>query len=172
MSPARKLLNGILIAVALGPVAGAAGATKNSDIQKEKMQIAALRRENNEAIATRNLSGVLKILADNYAAVGGNDGIIRSKEEARELWLKDFARAHRLDQCIRQPSQILVGQAGGVLRAAELGSWRCPSQTEQGEATPHGRYFAHWSKRSGEWRVVSDNYVTLECTGPGCRTTP
>ena len=37
-----------------------------------------------------------------------------------------------------------------------------------GEASPSGAYFAHWSKRSGQRRVVSDNYVALACAGPAC----
>jgi ketosteroid isomerase-like protein len=138
------------------------------DLEAEKVAITKLRRASNEAIATRDLEGTMRMFAEDYVAVSGNDGITRSKSESREHWAKDFALLQPLNQCVRRPTTIAVGQSGGILRAAESGSWQCPRETSSGAATPYGSYFAHWSKRSKEWRLVGDNYVTLGCRGAGC----
>lgn len=138
------------------------------DLEAEKAAITKLRRESNEAIAARDLEGTMRMLADDYVVVGGNDGIIRSKSENREHWAKDFASPHPVNQCVRRPANIAVGQSGGILRAAETGSWDCTRTALSGAATVYGSYFAHWSKRSNDWRLVADNYVTLGCRGPGC----
>jgi ketosteroid isomerase-like protein len=137
-------------------------------LDAEKAVIAALRRANNEAIATRDIEATMSIVADDYVAVGGSDGVLRSKDEMRKLWTADFASKIPRNQCVRTPGSIEVAEVGKILRAAESGRWRCRGDTPSGEAAPSGAYFAHWSKRSGQWRVVSDNYVTLACSGSAC----
>ena len=109
----------------------------------------------------------MSIAAEDYVLVAGSDSIFRSAEAMRAGWSETF-RNPSLSGCVREPRSIEVGQQGGVLRAAEIGRWRCPRTTPTGGAEPYGSYFAHWSKGSGEWRVVSDNYVTLGCRGSGC----
>lgn len=138
------------------------------DLGAEKAAITKLRRANNEAIAARDLDGTMRMVADDYVLVAGGDGIIRSKLESRERWAKDFALAQPVNQCVRRTTTIAVGQSSGILRAAETGSWQCPRETSSGAAIPYGSYFAHWSKRSTEWQLVADNYVTLGCRGSGC----
>jgi ketosteroid isomerase-like protein len=128
-----------------------------------------LRSENNQAMAARDLTKTMAIAADDYVLVGGNDGVHRSKADMQQVWANDFADPKGLP-CVRHPDRFEIGGYGGVLRAAETGSWACPEATSQGEARLSGRYFAHWSKKSGGWKVVSDNYVTLGCQGTGCRT--
>lgn len=133
----------------------------------EQATIYSLRAANNRAIAARDVDGTMSIAADDYVVVRGGDTIVRSAEAMRAQWDESFADP-RQGGCVRQPENIEVGQQGGVLRAAESGRWHCPTTTPAGEAVPHGSYFAHWSKRSGAWRVVSDNYVTLGCRGSDC----
>jgi ketosteroid isomerase-like protein len=132
-----------------------------------RREILALRAANNRAIAARDLDGVMAIAADDYVLVGGNGGIHRSRAEMRELWARGFADPHD-GGCVRTPQRVDAGASGGVLRAAESGRWACPAHTPGGEARYAGRYLAHWSRRSGAWRVVADVYVTLACRGPGC----
>lgn len=170
MSFASFVTRGIA-GVALAAALGSATATHAQDrpaFRAEQAAIATLRQANNQAIAQRDLDGVMLIVADDYVAVGGGDSILRSKADIRKFWAREFAAPHPGSQCVRRPTTIEVGQEGGVLRAAETGRWRCPRQTRSGAAVPYGAYFAHWSKRSGVWRLVSDNYVTLGCRGPGC----
>jgi ketosteroid isomerase-like protein len=119
-----------------------------------------LRADHNRAISTGDTEGFLRIAADDYVAIFGGGRIIRSKDELRRIWTE------RPQQCVRTPLRIEVATVDGGTRAAENGKWRCDSRSPAAVYT--GSYFAHWSKRSGEWRVVSDTYVTLACRGSGC----
>ncbi len=127
--------------------------------------IVELRAANNRAIAARDLDSVMRIAADDYVLVTGGDGIFRSAAEARAGHAETFA-IPTFGGCVRTPHGVTVGLQGGIERAAESGEWRCAGYGDDGER--FGAYFAHWTKRSGEWRVVSDNYVTLGCRGAGC----
>lgn len=167
MSLLDRWLAGLTLAAALSSAA-LAQSSNAPDVSADQAVIAGLRRANNEAIGARDLDGTMRMVADDYVAVGGNDGLIRSKEEMSILWAKDFASPHPVNQCVRRPTTIEVGQAGVVTRAAESGHWQCRGETTSGTPAACGAYFAHWSKRSGEWRLVSDNYVTLGCHDPGC----
>ena len=72
------------------------------------------------------------------------------------------------DRYVRTATRVEVGERKGVLRAAELGRWEGLDHKAAGVARPYGSYFVHWTKASGQWRVVSETYVTLGCRGPGC----
>jgi ketosteroid isomerase-like protein len=151
--------------LATGPGAFAAAGEPSA---AEATTLRRLRLENNAAMAHRDLAQTMAIAADDYVLVGGNDGVHRSKADMQSIWAGDFADPKGLP-CVRTPDRFEIGEYGGVRRAAETGAWVCPAATPQGEERLSGRYFAHWSKRSGSWKVVSDNYVTLRCDGPGCK---
>jgi ketosteroid isomerase-like protein len=162
----------LVLAVAVAALAGCATQTKLSEpgrpFAQEEAAVHALRAANNQAMAARDLAGTMSIVADDYVIVAGNGEIIRSAEGIRAAWSDDF-RQPNIGACVREPRSIEVGRVADVLRAAESGQWRCPMTTAAGDAVYFGSYFAHWDKRSGEWRVVSDTYVGLGCDGRGCR---
>jgi len=133
----------------------------------EKKTILALRAEHNRAIAAHDLNGAMRIAAVDYVLIGGSSGIDRSREEARKGWVEDFATGGH-DRYVRTPTQVEVGERKGVLRAAETGRWEGINRKAAGMSRPFGRYFVHWSKASGQWKTVSETYVTLGCRGPGC----
>ena len=126
---------------------------------EERAAILALRAEHNRAIATGDTEGFLRLAADDHAAIFGGGRIIRSKDELRRIWMANPQR------CTRTPRRVDIGTTDG-LRAAETGEWRCDAQDPA--RVYSGSYFAHWSKQSGVWQVVSDTYVTLGCRGEDC----
>lgn len=132
-----------------------------------KRTILDLRADHNRAIAAHDLDGVMSISADDYILVGGSSRIERNKADARKGWSEEFA-SEGFERYVRTPTQVEVGERKGVLRAAELGRWEGFNRKAAGLSRPYGRYFAHWSKASGQWKLVSDTYVTLGCRGPGC----
>ena len=134
---------------------------------QESSVIRSLRVANNLAMARRDLDGTMSIVADDYVNVGGGGGIMRSFEEARQYWSNTFSDPSTIS-CVRNLQSIEVGESADEVRAAERGQWTCPKSTVAGEAVYHGVYFAHWRKKAGHWRVVSDNYVRLGCRGSGC----
>ena len=92
--------------------AALAQSSKAPDVGAEQAVIAGLRRVNNEAIDARDLDGAMRMVADEYVAVRGNDGLICSKEEMSKRWAEDFASPHPVNQCVSRPTTIEVGQAG------------------------------------------------------------
>jgi ketosteroid isomerase-like protein len=127
---------------------------------EERAAILALRADHNRAIAAGDIEGFVRIAADDYAAIFGHGTIIRSKDEMRRIWTA------RRERCTRTPRRVEIGSVDGQFRAAELGEWRCDDRNPA--AVYSGSYFAHWSKRSGAWQVVSDTYVSLGCRGEAC----
>ena len=133
----------------------------------ERKIIKALRAENNVAIAAHDIDGTMRIVAENYVMTGGSSGIERTAEENRKGWIEEFAtKGH--DRYVRTMTKLEVGASKGVLRGAELGQWEGINHKEAGVSKPFGSYFVHWSKATGQWRVVAETYVTLGCRGPGC----
>ena len=133
----------------------------------ERKTILTLRAENNRALAAHDLDGAMRIVADDYVMIGGNSGIERTPAENRKGWAEEFAtKGH--DRYVRTPTRVEIGERKGVLRAAELGRWEGFDHKAAGVSRPYGSYFVHWSKATGQWRVVSETYVTLGCHGPGC----
>lgn len=133
----------------------------------ERRVILALRAQNNRAIAAHKLDATTQLAAPDYVLVGGSGGIERSAAESRKGWAEEFA-TEGFDRYVRTTTQVDVGEHKGVLRAAELGKWRGNFHKAAGVSAPFGRYFVHWSKATGRWRIVSETYVTLGCKGHGC----
>ena len=133
----------------------------------EKKALLALRADHNRAIAAHDLDGAMSIAADDYVLVGGSSGIERSKAETRKGWAEEFATEGH-DRYVRTSTQIDLGERKGVLRAAELGQWEGFDRKPAGMSRPFGRYFVHWTNTTGQWKVVSETYVTLGCRGSGC----
>ena len=138
-----------------------------SPYSNDEKLVRGLRADHNRAIAAHDLDKVISIAADDYIIVGGSSGIERNKAEARIGWAEEFA-TEGFERYVRTPTQVDIGERKGVLRAAELGRWEGFSRKAARVSRPYGRYFAHWSKASGQWKLVSDMYVTLGCRGPGC----
>jgi ketosteroid isomerase-like protein len=129
---------------------------------EERAAIVALRADHNKAIAAGDTEGFMRLAADDYVAIFGGGRIIRSKDELRRIWTTAPQR------CTRTPRRVDIGTGDGpALRAAEFGEWRCDGDVA-GE-TYNGTYFAHWSKKNGDWRVVSDTYVSLQRRDPAAR---
>lgn len=147
--------------------AGPAVAAADGAYADDKRAILALRAANNHALAAHDLDAAMSIAAADYVVTGGDGGIDRSVADNRKAWAAEFAKSGQ-DHYVRTPADVEVGEHKGVLRAAESGTWEGADQTPAGEAHPFGRYFVHWSKANGAWRVVSESYVTLGCRGAGC----
>jgi ketosteroid isomerase-like protein len=144
-------------------VKGAPSATTSGD----EAAIRALREQNNRALAAHDLDATMRIVGEDFVLVGGNSGIDRSRDDDRKAWAAEFARPG-YDRYVRTPAKIEIGARKGVLRAAESGTWEGIDHLAAGESRPYGSYFVHWSKATGQWKVVSETYVTLGCRGAGC----
>jgi ketosteroid isomerase-like protein len=152
--------------VAVG-VSAAGASAAGAPYAADRATILALRAQNNRAIAAHDLDGTMALAANDYVTVGGNGDVESGLAENRKGWAEEFA-GPGFDRYVRTPGDVEVGERKGVLRAAESGLWEGVDRKPAGESRPFGRYFAHWSKVSGRWLVVSETYVTLGCRGIGC----
>ena len=158
----------LLVEVKGAPSAATSDAAMQAPAQaRDIAAIRALREQNNRALAAHDLDATMQIVGKNFVLVGGNSGIDRSREDDRKAWAEEFAVPGH-DRYVRTPAKIEVGERKGVWRAAESGTWEGIDHFAAGESRPYGSYFVHWSKATGEWKVVSETYVTLGCRGPGC----
>lgn len=156
----RDLVLAFGMILGAGQAVGAAAPAKNADMSALRR----LRAENNQAMAARDVERTMAIAADDYVLVAGNDAIHRTRADMQAVWTRAFADPTTI-ACVRRPDRFDIGDHAGVRRAAEIGSWECPQRTAHGQQRLFGRYLAHWTKRDGAWKVVSDNYVTLGCRG-------
>lgn len=144
-------------------VKGAPSASPSAD----EAAIRALRAQNNRALAAHDLDATMHMVGEDFVLVGGNGGIDRNRQENRKAWAEEFAQPGH-DRYVRTPVKIEIGERKGVMRGAESGIWEGIDHLVGGESRPFGSYFVHWSKRTGDWKVVSETYVTLGCRGPAC----
>ena len=150
-----------------GASQAAARPPKPGPYAQDRRAILALRAANNRALAAHDADGAMAIAAADYVTIGGDSSIWRGDAQNRQGWVEEFATPGH-DRYVRTPATVEIGERRGVLRAAESGRWEGIDHKPAGVSRPFGRYFAHWTKASGAWRVVSETYVTLGCRGPGC----
>jgi hypothetical protein len=68
---------------------------------------------------------------------------------------------------VRTPSKIEVSTY--LPRAAETGNWVGNWTAEKGRIEVGGSYFASWLKVDGSWKIQSEMFVTMYCSGDGCQ---
>ena len=92
--------------------------------------------------------------------LGGSGQVIQGKDAYRDLVVAAFADPHPM-WFARTPDRIDVGAPEGLAVAAETGRW-AGTATDGSGARTAGRYLVHWTKQSGEWRIASETYVTVD----------
>jgi ketosteroid isomerase-like protein len=90
---------------------------------------------------------------------------VQGAKAYREFVAHTFDDPHPL-LFVRTPDRIDVGAPEGAPVAAETGRW-VGSSTDSSKVRTTGRYLVRWTKRTGEWRIVSETYVTVDLDGPG-----
>ena len=152
----------ILIIVACMGIA----VTAFSDDESDKDTIISIRAESNEAIRTHNAEGITALLDDAYQITTGSGKQFHgTPEEEIDVWKGIFAQ-HPDVVYVRTPTRVDVSTY--LPRAAESGNWVGNWTTEKGPVEVGGSYSASWLKVDGRWKIQSEMFVTLYCTGDGC----
>ena len=128
-------------------------------------EIRSLRTQSNAAIARHDVKGIVALLDVEYQITTGSGSFFQDRSADSAAWAMEFARAADLVN-VRTPTSIDVSSSGG--RAAEIGTWTASWSTPAGLRKAGGRYAAYWGLVNGNWRIRSELFVTLSCTGPGC----
>jgi len=128
---------------------------------KEQAAIRALRASHNAALAAFDVEAIVSLSTDDYVMIlGGSGQLIQGKADYRAFVAAAFADPHPM-RFTRTPDRIDVGAPDGFPVAAETGRWLGTASDGSGARTG-GRYLARWTKQGGDWRIVSETYVTVD----------
>ena len=158
----RRIVCGILIIVSCAGFSIAA----LSDVKSDKDQILAVRAISNEAIKNHDAESIVASFDQTYQITTGSGKLFHdSPREEKVLWQEIFDQFPDVVY-VRTPSSIEVSSY--LPRAAERGNWVGNWTDENGKVEAGGSYSASWIKIDGRWKIQSEMFVTLYCTGEGC----
>ena len=156
MDAAAPASHGLAMVLAVPPAL-----TPRLSPAKEQAAIRTLRASHNAALAAFDADGTVHLSTDDHVMIlGGGGQVIQGKAAYRDFVKAAFADPHPM-RFARTPDRIDVGAPEGFAVAAETGRW-IGTATDGSGARTAGRYLVHWTKRSGEWRIASETYVTVE----------
>lgn len=125
-------------------------------------EISTLRMRSNEAIAARQLPGVTDIMLPDMVVIGGNGGVLTGRDSSKVSFTRQFADPKFLGY-VRSPTRIDVSTTRPL--AAEAGEWVGRWREADGVRQLRGKYLAMWRHTEEGWRLRSELFVTLACTG-------
>ena len=149
-----------ILLLVVGCMSGTNASTMGSAVSTVKVQ----RAESNAAIAAHDAARLRKLFDDDYHGIQGTSGDIDSGGEATA---RSYADNEFKDPTFvtyrRTPTSVADAQSGK--RVAEAGTWEGIWRTPDGTMRKTGVYLAMWIPSGGTWRLKSEAFVTLACTG-------
>ena len=153
----------MLVAALLIATACHAGIGRTAEEPPAAVEIRALRARSNAAIAAHDARGVTAMMVDDIVVTGGNGGpLLQGRERAEASFAAQFADTTFLGY-VRTPNRVDIGTTRPV--AAESGKWVGRWRAADGTRELRGTYLAMWRRDEGAWRLRSELYVTLACSG-------
>ena len=132
---------------------------------EEAESIRELRMLSNAAIARHDVAGILSFLHDDYVISISTGSIERSRDEHGRSFTEHFEEIPDAVY-IRTPTEIELSNAFPL--AVEQGNWVGTMTTNSGEREVGGPYTAAWKRTEAGWKIYSELFVALYCTGEGC----
>lgn len=125
--------------------------------QDSKKQIQELREASNAALKALDHEKVLSFLTEDALTTTGNGTVLNSKQA-----LRGYIKASGPSKMywVRTPGEIKVNESRKL--AWETGVWKGYDPEKGAEPIIGGKYSAMWTKASGEWKIKSQLFVTLE----------
>lgn len=161
-----------LIAVALVSQA-ACGIRMSQPVtaESEEEDIRAAREAQNDAIRARDLDAIARHWEAGVQATAGTGAFVVGRDEYRLVFEEAFANlAEVVYTRIPDTIELSTVDVEGVERiASESGTWTGSWASRRGPTQLLGTYSAMWRKRNGRWRIHSELFVALSCSGPECR---
>ena len=127
--------------------------------QSAEESILAVRAASNAALKALNEEANMEFLTDDVLIATGAGTLLSGKDELR-AHIESVADASPM-YWVRTPAEIIVNEERGL--AWETGVWHGYYADDQNEESPvsHGNYAAQWIHLSGEWKIQSQLFVTL-----------
>lgn len=169
----RHLVRSALLATAVAGVSAGCGAARSQSpptARAEIDRIRELREAQNQAIRDRDLDGIASLYERDVQVTSGVGIHVVGREAYRNAFADDF-RALKDVNYTRFPDAIEISGVHTDLAerlASESGTWSGTWTLPRGTASMHGVYSALWRKRNGRWRVNSEMFVALTCSGEAC----
>ena len=127
--------------------------------------IKTIRMKSNDAIARHDVDALQSYLDDDFVITISTGAIERSREEHGKSFAAHFEEYPDVVY-VRTPSEITLSEAYPL--AIEPGTWVGSRTTENGKLENGGQYTAAWRKTDGVWRIYSELFVGLYCSGVDC----
>jgi hypothetical protein len=126
--------------------------------------VRAQRAEYNAAIAAHDPVRLRALLVDDYHLILGSSGNVDSGGDAATRgYADDEFKDPTFVTYRRMPTTVVTAVSGK--RIAETGRFEGIWQRPDGTMRKTGIYLAMWVPSAGTWRLKSEAFVTLACTG-------
>lgn len=127
--------------------------------QSSEERILAIREASNAALKTLDEEANMEFLTEDVLITTGAGTPLSGKDELK-TYIESAANAPPM-YWVRTPADIIVNEERGL--AWETGVWHAYSGDDPNEESPvfHGNYAAQWIHQSGEWKIQSQLFVTL-----------
>lgn len=124
------------------------------------------RADYNAAVAAHDAKRLRSFLVDDYHLISGSTG---SLDSGADMAAQSYADEEFKDPTFvtyrRDPLAVRVAASGK--RIAETGRFVGIWHKPDGTMRKRGIYLAMWVPDAGTWRLKSESFVTLGCTGSG-----
>jgi ketosteroid isomerase-like protein len=127
--------------------------------QSSEERILTNREASNAALKALDEEANLQFLTDDVLITTGNGTLLSGKDKLM-AYIESAADSPPI-YWVRTPAEIIVNEERGL--AWETGVWHAYSADDTNEESPvsHGNYAAQWIHQSGEWKIQSQLFVTL-----------
>lgn len=128
--------------------------------EPEKEKIMKLREASNRALKSLYDDTYLDFLTDDVLITTGNGTLLSGKDELK-AYVESAVDADPM-YWIRTPEEVIVNEERGL--AWETGVWNGYSADDPdgNNSLINGNYSAQWTNASGEWKILSQLFVTIE----------
>jgi ketosteroid isomerase-like protein len=138
--------------------------------ESEERAIRLAREAQNEAIRVHDLRAISEYWEAEVRSTAGTGEFVSGRDEYTNAFERAFA-AYDDVVYTRVPDTIELSSvdiSGVQEMASESGTWTGSWTSPRGRTQLLGVYDAMWRKRNGRWRIHSELFVALVCTGPEC----
>jgi len=160
-----------LVTIVLATVAGCGiQFTRAPSAADEVQAIRDARIAQNEAILEQDLDAIARYWEGDVRSTAGTGVFVTGRDEYRRAFRDEFRNLDdvlysRIPEII-ELSSVRVSDAQHM--ASESGTWTGSWTSPRGPTQMTGVYSAMWRKRNGRWRIRSELFVALSCTGADC----
>ena len=137
-------------------------AQHNPAVSADKSAILAARAQSNQAIEARDLAGFGRTMLATINVTRGSGSHVTGRDSVLASVAGQFRDPNFLGY-VRQTDSIQVSTMNPL--AAEHGHWTGRFRHPDGIQTITGTYLSMWRKTDDGWKIQSELFVSLTCSG-------